>query len=81
MTDKAVKRLIKQILRVPKEMTEAFLAVYEQAIGAYQASLAAKPPPSPQAAAADRAQISLLQGEIAALETFLQTLQKNSRSK
>ena len=60
---------------VPEVMTRAFINLYNRVIQELQNRINATPPPPPDQIAAMQAEISQLQGRIATLTAFLQTLQ------
>jgi hypothetical protein len=90
VTDPAVKNLIDRIQgnpakhpRVPslaQTMAQAFLGLYQRALGAFQAILQQKnPPASPQMVALAQSQIPQLQANIQVLTQFLQNIQASGQ--
>jgi hypothetical protein len=86
LTDASVKNLIdriqgnrrRHIPSVAEVMAQAFLALYQRALAAFQAILTANPPAPPQSQALAQSQIPSLQGKIGALKQGLQNIQANS---
>jgi hypothetical protein len=85
LTDKVVENLIKRIQggregrrhisSVAEVMAQAFLGLYQRALGAFEAILKAKPPAPPQWQALAQSQIPLLQGKISAIQQAQQSIQ------
>lgn len=88
VTNRAVKNLIDRIQGghegrqvipgVAEVMAFAFLDLYSRALSAFQGIAQANPPAPPQWTALAQSQIPGLKSKIAALKSFLQTIQANS---